>query len=124
MNDVAVPRFPARPCPHDKKVIIMIIIIHDIIQHPVTEKRQSQSGRAAYRPSDAVDVIVNVLAHVKVDHMRNVLDVQTTRGDIRRDKDRRLACGASNRAKAHGSDYGADRNGAAGGRKCKGVLRI
>ena len=96
----------------------MIMIIHDIIQHPVTEKTPgARSGRAAYRPSDAVDVIVNVLAHVKVDHMRNVLDVQTTRGDIRRDKDRRLACGASNCAKAHGSEYGADRNGAAGGQK-------
>ena len=76
MNDVAVPRFPARPCPHDKKLIIMIMIIHDIIQHPVTEKTPgARSGRAAYRPSDAVDVIVNVLAHVKVDHMRNILDV-------------------------------------------------
>ena len=78
MNDVAVPRFPARPCPHDFRHDHHHHdhLIHDMSSNIRRQKTPSpRSGRAAYRPSDAVDVIVNVLAHVKVDHMRNILDV-------------------------------------------------
>ena len=39
-------------------------------------------GFGARRAADAVDIIVRRERHIKIDHVRDVLDINTARGDV------------------------------------------
>ena len=64
---------------------------HRSIRIGVEEARRLAEVATASGTANAVDILVDALRHVIVNHVRDARDVETARGHRRRHQDRRLA---------------------------------
>lgn len=73
----------------------MHAVVHTYISTTKTNNNQQSTHHTKNprtRPPDAVDVDLDALAHVVVDHGVDVLDVEPAGGHVRRHEDGRLVC--------------------------------
>jgi len=55
----------------------------------IAERHRSAGGAGSCRSADAMDIRLRVTGHVEIDHMRDVININAARSDIRGDEHRR-----------------------------------